>query len=219
MHDQAVEAFLEGIAVGLLFGQDGRQFAGAFGVADGLEGLDPGRAPVDCVGLGDEVVPDELEGVSGLIPRGLFILLPPRGETRTAKTTGAAEAGGEESEDQEEHGEGWYAHHKELVWSLIGGLFLGLAWAGERWVGLPRGVAVALYVVSYGFGGFDLAGHTAKSLRKGHFHFDIDLLMLLAALGAAVLGQWVEGAFLLFLFSFAHALEHFALDRARGAIR
>ena len=151
--------------------------------------------------------------------KDMGINIPPRGETRTAKATGAAEAGGEESEDQEEHEEGWYAHHKELVWSLIGGLFLGLAWAGERWAGLPRGVAVALYVISYGFGGFDLAGHTAKSLRKGHFHFDIDLLMLLAALGAAVLGQWVEGAFLLFLFSFAHALEHFALDRARGAIR
>ncbi len=147
------------------------------------------------------------------------INIPPRGVSRAAKATGAAEAGGEESEDQEEHEEGWYAHHKELVWSLIGGLFLGLAWAGERWAGLQRGVAVALYVVSYGFGGFDLAGHSAKSLRKGHFHFDIDLLMLLAALGAAVLGQWVEGAFLLFLFSFAHALEHFALDRARGAIR
>jgi Cd2+/Zn2+-exporting ATPase len=113
----------------------------------------------------------------------------------------------------------WYGRHKELVWSLIAGVLLATAWAGERFAGLPSSVAIAIYVASYGFGAFDLVGHTVKSLKKGHFHFDIDLLMLLAALGAAVLGEWAEGAFLLFLFSLAHALEHFALDRARGAIR
>ncbi|WP_337175086.1 heavy metal translocating P-type ATPase [Paludisphaera sp.] len=115
--------------------------------------------------------------------------------------------------------DGWYARHKELVWSLIAGILLGTAWAGERGLGLPHSAALALYVASYGFGGLDLLGHTVKSLRKGRVHLDIDLLMLLAALGAAALGEWAEGAFLLFLFSFAHALEHFALDRARGAIR
>ena len=115
--------------------------------------------------------------------------------------------------------ESWYSSHKELAWSLIGGVLLLAAWAGERWGGVPHTLALALYIASYGFGGFDLIGHTVKSLSKGRFHFDIDLLMLLAALGAALLGQWAEGAFLLFLFSFAHALEHFAMGRARGAIR
>ncbi|RYG96979.1 MAG: cadmium-translocating P-type ATPase, partial [Alphaproteobacteria bacterium] len=46
-----------------------------------------------------------------------------------------------------------------------------------------------------------------------------DSLMLLAAVGAAILGEWVEGALLLFLFSFGHALEHYAMDRARNAIQ
>jgi len=41
--------------------------------------------------------------------------------------------------------------------------------------------------------------------------------MLVAAIGAAVLGEWVEGALLLFLFSFGHALEHHAMERARNA--
>ena len=45
------------------------------------------------------------------------------------------------------------------------------------------------------------------------------MLMLLAAVGAAALGEWAEGAFLLTLFALAHALEHYAMDRARGAIR
>ena len=55
-----------------------------------------------------------------------------------------------------------------------------------------------------------------QSLRTKRF--DIDTLMLVAAAGAAALGDWAEGALLLFLFSFGHALEHSAMDRARRAI-
>jgi Cd2+/Zn2+-exporting ATPase len=116
-------------------------------------------------------------------------------------------------------GAGWYERNKELAWSLAAGVLLAVAWTGERWLGLPPAVAVGLYLASYGFGGWDLTRHWLGSLRKGRLSFDIDLLMLLAAIGAAVLGEWLEGAFLLFLFSLAHALEHYALGRARGAIR
>ena len=42
--------------------------------------------------------------------------------------------------------------------------------------------------------------------------------MLAAAAGAALLGEWAEGAFLLFLFSLGHAGEHYALDHARNAV-
>ena len=42
--------------------------------------------------------------------------------------------------------------------------------------------------------------------------------MLAAAAGAAVLGAYAEGAFLLFLFSLGHAGEQYALDRARNAV-
>src|SRR5690606_1558023 len=48
--------------------------------------------------------------------------------------------------------------------------------------------------------------------------FEIDSLMLVAAAGAAALGSWAEGALLLFLFSLGHALEHYAMGRAQGAI-
>lgn len=114
---------------------------------------------------------------------------------------------------------GWYARNTELVWSLIAGALLAAAWGGERWLGLPAAAAIALYAASYAFGGFDLVRHWLGSLLKGRVTFDIDLLMLLAAIGAAILGEWAEGAFLLFLFSLAHALEHYALGRARNAIR
>ena len=113
----------------------------------------------------------------------------------------------------------WMRRNRELVWSLAGGLFLLLAWAGGRWAGVSEPVTVGLYLLSYGFGAFDLVRHWFGQLRRGRITPDIDLLMLLAAIGAALLGEWAEGAFLLFLFSLAHALEHYALGRARNAIR
>ena len=113
----------------------------------------------------------------------------------------------------------WYRRHRELVWSLLSGVLLLAAYSGARWGGLPGAAVRVLYGGAYLFGGFDLVRHTVAAARRGRFAFDIDLLMLLAALGAALLGEWAEGAFLLFLFSLAHALEHYALGRARNAIR
>lgn len=113
----------------------------------------------------------------------------------------------------------WYDRNRELVWSLCSGILLLLAWGGERSGILPHWGAVTVYLASYGLGAFDLVSHFVKSLSKGKFTFDIDLLMLLAAIGSAILGAWVEGALLLFLFSLAHALEHYALGKARGAIK
>jgi Cd2+/Zn2+-exporting ATPase len=121
--------------------------------------------------------------------------------------------------DHDDETKSWYARNRELVWSLIAIALLIVGFTGERWFGLPRGAAIAVYVASYAFGAFDLVRHTLGTLRKGKFAFDIDLLMLLAALGAAMLGAWAEGAFLLCLFSLAHALEHYAMGKARDAIR
>ncbi len=113
---------------------------------------------------------------------------------------------------------GWYASHRELAWSLAAGALLAIGFALSR-SGVAPSAVIPIYLGSYAFGAFDLIRHAFGSVRQGRFSFDIDLLMLLAALGAAMLGEWAEGAFLLFLFSLAHALEHYALGRARASIR
>jgi Cd2+/Zn2+-exporting ATPase len=111
-----------------------------------------------------------------------------------------------------------YQRHRELISSLVCGALLAIAFALERRGATPA-VFVPVYLAAYAFGAFDLVRHTVAGLTRGRFALDIDLLMLLAAVGAAALGAWAEGAFLLFLFSLAHALEHFALGRARASIR
>ncbi len=78
-------------------------------------------------------------------------------------------------------------------------------------------VIIALYVIAYLAGGTDATREAIADLFDGHVN--VDLLMVLAALGAASLGAWVEGAVLLALFSSSNALEHHALDRTRGAVQ
>lgn len=113
---------------------------------------------------------------------------------------------------------GWYSRNTEFIWSLAAGALIAVAWCGQTWLGFSASVVIPLYIAAYVLGGFDLIANLLRGLMKGRFRFDIDLLMLLAAIGAAFLGAWVEGAFLLFLFSLAHAMEHYALGRARNAI-
>lgn len=85
---------------------------------------------------------------------------------------------------------GWYRLHRELVLSLIAGVFLLLAWTGERWLGLGGLVVGSAYAASYAFGGADLLRHWVAAARRGRVSFDIDLLMLLAAGGPRC---WVRG--------------------------
>ncbi len=73
-----------------------------------------------------------------------------------------------------------------------------------------------LYVGAYVNGGFFEVREALEHLRDRALK--IDALMLAAAAGAAVLGQWAEGALSLFLFSLGHALENYAMGRARRAI-
>ena len=140
------------------------------------------------------------------------------GYRRSGQTTQRFRGNQADHDHSQREADSWYARNQELAWSLIAGVLLVIAWTAGRWFGLPQGAAIGLYLVAYGFGAFDLVRHAIVPLRRGRVEFDIDLLMLLAATGAAILGQWAEGAFLLFLFSLAHALEHLALDRARHAI-
>jgi Cd2+/Zn2+-exporting ATPase len=110
----------------------------------------------------------------------------------------------------------WLQDRGPLVLAGLAGLFFLAGWAGPRFFSLPQSIAIPLFILSILAGGLHLARHAVPGLFKGRL--DTDILMLAAALGAAALGEWAEGAFLLFLFGLGHAGEHYALDRARHAV-
>ena len=90
-----------------------------------------------------------------------------------------------------------------------------LSLLGERFNAAETTILV-LNIVSYLAGGFFGAKTAIESLRQGEI--DVDLLMVLAALGAAFIGEWHEGAVLLFLFSLSNVLQDYAIGRSRRAI-
>lgn len=111
----------------------------------------------------------------------------------------------------DEHGSRW-----PLFSSLLAAVLLAGGFVGETFLGLSHLPTVGLYVGAYVGAGWQAARHALGALREGEL--DIDVLMVAAALGAAGLGLWAEGALLLVLFSLGHALEHRAMDEARLAI-
>ncbi|MFM1868935.1 MAG: hypothetical protein RL591_2343 [Planctomycetota bacterium] len=130
--------------------------------------------------------------------------------------------------DAATHTPGPYA---ELLWpaiagaALAAGFFLDRAsgadattgdFTGETAHNALRYAAYASYAVAYGVGGWEATRDGLKQLLRGRL--DIDFLMVVAAIGAALVGEFAEGALLLFLFSLGHGLEHLALSRARSAV-
>ncbi|ARS26414.1 heavy metal translocating P-type ATPase [Sphingomonas sp. C8-2] len=111
----------------------------------------------------------------------------------------------------------FFGANTELIFALACGALLGIGYAIEKLVaGAPGWVPTAFYIAAYFFGGFFTLREAIDNLRLRKF--EIDTLMLVAAAGAAALGAFAEGALLLFLFSLGHALEHYAMGRAKRAI-
>ena len=74
-----------------------------------------------------------------------------------------------------------------------------------------------LGLIAYLAGGFFGFQESLKSLRARELN--IDFLMIAAAIGAALVGEWQDGAILLFLFSLSNVLQDYAIGRSRKAIR
>jgi len=99
---------------------------------------------------------------------------------------------------------------------LLSGIGLLLGVLADRLLGLPL-VARGFYVISLGVAIAPIirSAWIALKLRRA----DMNLLMTLAAVGAAILGQWFQGALVIFLFGLGTTLQNFALSRTRNAIR
>jgi Cd2+/Zn2+-exporting ATPase len=127
----------------------------------------------------------------------------------------AAPEADHEHEHEHEHG-GPFGANSELIFALLSGALLVAGYLASWLPDAPAWLPTALYVGAYVFGGYYTLREAIDTIRLGRF--EIDTLMLVAAAGAAALDKWAEGALLLFLFSIGHALEHYAMGRARRAI-
>ncbi|HLW32396.1 MAG TPA: heavy metal translocating P-type ATPase [Aequorivita sp.] len=109
-----------------------------------------------------------------------------------------------------------FGENTELYFAIISGIFWVSGIILSFISSVPETIATTLFVIGAIFGGVFTFFTAGKDLLRGRF--EIDFLMLFAAIGAAILGKWGESALLLFLFSLGHALEHYAMKRARKSI-
>ena len=129
---------------------------------------------------------------------------------------------GEDEHAGHDHGPGEHAHggpfgeRSELIFAVTSVVLWVVGLAIELGVDGAGGVATGVFIAAGLFGGYFTLREAVESIRERRF--EIDFLMLVAAAGAAVLGKWEEGALLLALFSIGHALEGYAMGRARRAI-
>src|SRR5665213_183029 len=104
----------------------------------------------------------------------------------------------------------------EVRWAVIA-LVLFLVAAGLQLGGVPRVLVDVIFVVCYVAGGWEPALAGLKALRAKSL--DVDLLMIVAAIGAAAIGQFLDGGLLIVIFATSGAQEAYATKRTQDSVR
>ncbi|WP_077615378.1 heavy metal translocating P-type ATPase [Caenibacillus caldisaponilyticus] len=104
--------------------------------------------------------------------------------------------------------------HGEMLAALISGLLILIGWTAERASGETLW---EVFLAAYLIGGFAKAKQGFEDTIKNR-SLNVELLMVLAAVGAACIGHWLEGAVLIFIFALSGALETYATERNARAL-
>ena len=105
--------------------------------------------------------------------------------------------------------------HGELIAAAIAGIIIFFAWRMDT-VGLET-AAVMAYVSAYLIGGYAKAKEGIMETIR-HRKLNVEILMILAAVGSALIGYWTEGAILIFIFAMSGALETYAMNKSHREI-
>lgn len=99
-------------------------------------------------------------------------------------------------------------NNKPMLATIISGLLIllgiGLQWADYH------SYAPLIFLLSFIIGGFHQAREGIQDTIENK-RLNVDILMVLAAVGASIIGYWMEGALLIFIFSLSGSLEELLL--------
>lgn len=109
----------------------------------------------------------------------------------------------------------WWRNAKTQV-TIAAGIFLAVAVLID-WLGIAETFTVPLYVLAMLLGGYHVAKSGFYAIRS--LTPDMNVLMMIAAVGAVAIGEWSEGATIVFLFSLGNALQAYTMDKTRASIR
>jgi Cd2+/Zn2+-exporting ATPase len=103
----------------------------------------------------------------------------------------------------------------ELIAAIASGILILVAYYLETQELSPY--YVAAYLLAFGIGGYAKAKYGIKKTIENK-DLNVEILMILAAVGASIIGYWTEGAILIFIFSLSGALETYTMNKSRKEI-
>lgn len=111
---------------------------------------------------------------------------------------------------------GLWEEHGEAITTALCAVFVAIGWLASR-AGVGAAGTSAIFLVGYVLGGYRQAIEGTTTLFRER-ELDVDLLMVVAAIGAAILGYWFDGALLIFIFALSGTLEGYASARSKRDI-
>ncbi|KGA97985.1 cadmium transporter [Alkalihalobacillus alcalophilus ATCC 27647 = CGMCC 1.3604] len=122
----------------------------------------------------------------------------------------------------EKEGQTDVAVEKKPIWQgnlhvIFSALFVLLGLVLQFALGEESLITVFVFISAIIIGGYSLFMTGFKNLIR--LRFDMKTLMTIAVIGAAIIGEWVEGSIVVILFAVSEALERFSMDKARQSIR
>ncbi len=100
---------------------------------------------------------------------------------------------------------------REWQFALISGVLIVFAWVLETSAFMIS--AAIIYLLAYAIGGFYKAKEGIVDFFKER-KLNVEILMIIAAIGAAIIGYWAEGALLIFIFAMSGALETYTMNKS-----
>ncbi|MDE3837973.1 heavy metal translocating P-type ATPase [Bacillus methanolicus] len=119
---------------------------------------------------------------------------------------------------QTEHNENFIKKikpHAELIAAIFSGFLIAAGWTFEK-IGMES-ASVAAFLLAFLIGGFAKAKEGIEETIENK-ELNVEMLMIFAAIGSAIIGYWTEGAILIFIFAVSGALETYTLNKSRKEI-
>lgn len=105
--------------------------------------------------------------------------------------------------------------HAELIAALLSGVLILAGWLLDR-SGMET-PSIAAYLLAFIIGGFAKAKEGIEETIENK-ELNVEMLMIFAAIGSAIIGYWTEGAILIFIFAVSGALETYTMNKSHKEI-
>ncbi|WP_449622033.1 heavy metal translocating P-type ATPase [Robertmurraya sp. Marseille-Q9965] len=105
--------------------------------------------------------------------------------------------------------------HAELIAAILSGVLILIGWILEKNNLIPA--SIVLFLFAFVIGGFAKAKEGIEDTIENK-ELNVEMLMIFAAIGSAIIGYWTEGAILIFIFAMSGALETYTMNKSHKEI-